>query len=379
MQSFLRPTLRLAFRPIPSFFYKHHLSCSYSSMTEEDDVPHFKFWEEPLGLPAAAGYGFFQGGPGSRFRLATKVGYGTTSSVWLAWDSSMNRCASCRSFNVFQLQLLPSRAIAVALGRLLDHFYLPGVEDDGEHLCLVIELGGNLHFIQQQLPDYGYLPLVTAKRILWHVLGAISHMHSLGIAHTARPSTLKANLPRTYEPTRSLDKMVTSYVTQKFPPPPTSLAQLASGSFKLSDFGNAQIVDSQTTDDITPLDLRPPEIVLGGDWDQSVDIWTFGCLAFHLLTRGSMFAPCAIPERNASIEDGLLFQMVCYSGDTFKRDFLSRCRRTLEFFNRDSTPKKFDAYIGKGLVNCVREGANGMMSDADVHAVALFFGKMSSP
>ena len=40
----------------------------------------------------------------------------------------------------------------------------------------------------------------------------------------------------------------------------------------------AQIVSDQTTDDITPLGLRAPEVVLGGEWNESVDIWTFGCM-----------------------------------------------------------------------------------------------------
>ena len=41
---------------------------------------------------------------------------------------------------------------------------------------------------------------------------------------------------------------------------------------------SAQFISDQTTDDITPLGLRPPEVMLGGKWDESVDIWTFGCL-----------------------------------------------------------------------------------------------------
>jgi serine/threonine-protein kinase SRPK3 len=103
---------------------------------------------------------------------------------------------------------------------------------------------------------------------------------------------LKANLPRTHPPERSLTKMVTAFVTQSFPPP--TFSELAVGKFTLADWGSgrsgitfaglaldviaAQFVNSQTTDDITPLGLRPPEIVLGGEWDESVDIWTFGCI-----------------------------------------------------------------------------------------------------
>ena len=59
---------------------------------QQEEVPHFTFSEEPLGLPASEGYGYFQGGPGmslgpdNRFLLQAKLGFGTASSVWLARD-----------------------------------------------------------------------------------------------------------------------------------------------------------------------------------------------------------------------------------------------------------------------------------------------------
>jgi len=59
---------------------------------EQPTVPHFTFSEEPLGLPASEGFGYFQGGPGlilcpaNRFKLQAKLGFGTASSVWLARD-----------------------------------------------------------------------------------------------------------------------------------------------------------------------------------------------------------------------------------------------------------------------------------------------------
>ena len=41
---------------------------------------------------------------------------------------------------------------------------------------------------------------------------------------------------------------------------------------------SAQFVSNKTTNNITPLGLRAPEVVLGGEWNESVDIWTFGCM-----------------------------------------------------------------------------------------------------
>ena len=73
------------------------------SANEKQDIPRFTFSEEPLGLPASEGFGWFQGGPGltlgpdCRFTLQAKLGFGTTSSVWLARDCMYDSLSfSCR-------------------------------------------------------------------------------------------------------------------------------------------------------------------------------------------------------------------------------------------------------------------------------------------
>jgi serine/threonine protein kinase len=133
----------------------------------------------------------------------------------------------------------------------------------------------------------------------------------------------------------------------------------------------AQFVSDQTTDDITPLGLRPPEIVLGGEWDQSVDIWTFGCLVsyccrqygmklseivihqvFTLLTHRPLFKPMKSPEDDASEEDVLLFQMIIFCGEFFKPDLLRRCSRSLDYFNPDcASPLNFSPMCTRRFFN----------------------------
>ena len=44
------------------------------------------------------------------------------------------------------------------------------------------------------------------------------------------------NPPRTYPPERSLNKMVSAFLSQSFPPP--TLDELPSCNFKLADFSN---------------------------------------------------------------------------------------------------------------------------------------------
>jgi serine/threonine-protein kinase SRPK3 len=102
--------------------------------------------------------------------------------------------------------------------------------------------------------------------------------------------------PLVYGPCQSLDKVVTqAFVSTQLPLP--SMAELERCDFKVADFSNgdfstatqrvltlilmflqAQELDDQTSDQVTPLTLRAPEIILGGPWDEKIDIWSFGCL-----------------------------------------------------------------------------------------------------
>ena len=254
--------------------------------------------------------------------------------ILTGYATHLNRDHKLRELEV--LQRLSSTTPDDSSGhcvRFLAQFIHPGIEEDGEHLCLVTELfWSNVQDFQETLQG-GFIAVPTVKQILRHLLLGIARLHKCGIAHTGMLPLLKSydndclsckladikpdnimiglgrhwttdainnwvmeNPPRAYAPERSLNKMVSAYLSQSFPPP--TLDELPSCNFKLADFSNgmsseslleflaicdlyslsAQFVSDQTTDDITPLGLRPPEVVLGGEWNESVDIWTFGCI-----------------------------------------------------------------------------------------------------
>jgi len=242
---------------------------------EQQGVPNFTFSEEPLGIPASEGYGYFQGGPGlvigpnNRFLIQAKLGFGTASSVWLARDLSENKHVAIKILSGYATQLNHEhklRELEVLqclssitsqqpdhLARLATHFFHQGIEDDGEHLCLVMDL---FHGSVDEARDFHgvFIPVPTVKRILRHLLLGIAHLHKCGVAHTdLKPdnimidlgdnwptevidSWVKANPPRTYAPERSLHKMVSPIVSQSFPP--ATLDELVSCNFRLADFSN---------------------------------------------------------------------------------------------------------------------------------------------
>lgn len=70
----------------------------------------------------------------------------------------------------------------------------------------------------------------------------------------------------------------------------------------LADWGVATWVDPHRrfTNNIAPLELQSPELIIRAAWDNTVDIWQLGCLTISLLERASLFSgiePIASYER----------------------------------------------------------------------------------
>ncbi|KAK0244245.1 kinase-like domain-containing protein [Armillaria nabsnona] len=175
------------------------------------------FVEEPLGLPAKERYGwpyldFNESiGPDNCYVISRKLGWGMSSSTWLARDKmyappvSLTMCLP----NIFRensyvaleilnghhtnlveqnlvwelevLECVSSPSSPHCLG-LLSHFTFPGKRNAGQHLCLVTKvLGGD---VKSLFLKRGIFPLPLAKRILLHLLRGIAHAHSRGVVHT---------------------------------------------------------------------------------------------------------------------------------------------------------------------------------------------------
>lgn len=69
---------------------------------------------------------------------------------------------------------------------------------------------------------------------------------------------------------------------------------------------------------VTPVGLRPPELILTRAVDQTLDIWSFGCLVFELITGRPLFC---IPVSEMEDDDHLLnldAQLGALLGELFK-------------------------------------------------------------
>ncbi|TFK74735.1 hypothetical protein BDN72DRAFT_629221 [Pluteus cervinus] len=169
---------------------------------------------------------------------------------------------------------------------------------------------------------------------------------------------LAKNPPKTYDPVPSPKGLVESWVSHQFPP--AQVNELSDVSFFLYNLSNARFVGRTKPEIVTPLELRPPEILLGGEWDESIDIWMLGNLVFYLLTLKTPFTTSLVSfEYNCfwprsfgmfqelskdwpkSSVDFLLAQMSAFCQKAFPPELLQTCENRDEYFDASGRLKRY--------------------------------------
>lgn len=257
-----------------------------------------------------------------QYRVLRKLGCGSFSTVWLARDQINHRIVAlkiqaagkyARPTEVSMFRHLSREASphpgAKHINTLLDTFEHRG--PNGTHVVLVIEamgptvnsmashLGSNPPARRSSCAKY---PLEMARVMLKHTLLAVDFLHQQGITHgDLQPGNLlfaiagldglsedqlrgARHLSRVRRLDRKEDRWAPRYLAHDDP-----LIELVPQgpdhlTIKLSDMGSVFWSDDPPETLVTPLGLRAPEIVLRGKITPAIDIWTFGCLVFELIT-----------------------------------------------------------------------------------------------
>ncbi|KAF5624006.1 CMGC SRPK kinase [Fusarium sp. NRRL 25303] len=284
-----------------------------------------------------------------QFKVIRKLGEGAYSTVWLAHDLRNSRYVALKiliSENTeetsHELHVLHHLAkVAPQDGtrhvtQLLTDFEHKG--PNGIHKCLVFEpMGPSVNSMVYELPQfkprkYGMkirYPPQMAKRILLQSLHGLAFLHNNGVAHG---DFQPGNILFSVQSVDSLDeaslRQEENVQTKSISPPverldgkqdrwaprylclAQPLAPYASVSenlrVKLSDMGGAYFLNDPPKKPITPLGLRAPEFVLMGEVNKSLDIWSFGCLVFELVTGQPLFCTPAYGDRTEEDDNHIL-------------------------------------------------------------------------
>ncbi|KAI5196597.1 hypothetical protein E4T39_07725 [Aureobasidium subglaciale] len=249
-----------------------------------------------------------------RYQIVGKLGFGGTSTVWLARDLrsapfSFTTSADAHVSNYHQShsdaeletykrienapQHHPGRT---AIRTLLDYFEVQGPK--GSHRCLVHPaLWESILDLKHRNPIQR-LPATVVASILKRLFDALDLLHNeCRVAHT---DIKEANIMLGAD-----DSVLADFEREQLenPCPRKELPEgtiyqsrelnmpRAIGEPMLCDFGSAVPLDDEVEhrEDIQPNIYRAPEIILDIPWSYSVDIWNVGCVAWDAFEGGRLF------------------------------------------------------------------------------------------
>ncbi|GES64101.1 serine protein kinase [Aspergillus terreus] len=284
-----------------------------------------------------------------QYKVIRKLGDGSYSTVWLARDLkyvALKILVSKISESTTELKMLrhisrvaPTQG-AQHITQLLDEFEHRG--PNGVHKCLVFEpMGPSVNTMVEELPQFNprrwemkvRYPPPMAKGILKQSLQALAFLHENGPAHGDFQSgnmlftlndidSMPEDVLRQAEdvqarsispPVQRLDgkqdKWAPRYLCVAQPLVPFTC--YAEGfKVKLSDMGGGAFLPFPSyffidppTKPVTPRGLRAPELILTGAVNNTLDVWSFGCLVFELITGQPLFC---VPWSDFEDDDHLL-------------------------------------------------------------------------
>ncbi|KFK30188.1 hypothetical protein AALP_AA7G229500 [Arabis alpina] len=318
------------------------MSCSSSSGSEGE--------EEGFDAYRKGGYHAVRiGDPfsGGRYIAQRKLGWGQFSTVWLAFDTltssyvALKIQKSAQQFAQAALHEIEFLSAAAdgdventkCVVRLIDHFKHTG--PNGQHLCMVLEFLGDSLLRLIRYNRYKGLKLDKVREICRCILTGLDYLHrELGMIHSdLKPENilLCSTIDSAKDPVRSgvtpvlekpegnanggastmnmiekklkrRAKRAVAKISERRGSMVGTLGEEGSSKTercldgidmrcKVVDFGNACWADKQFAEEIQTRQYRAPEVILKSGYSFSVDMWSFGCTAFELVTGDMLFAP----------------------------------------------------------------------------------------
>ncbi|KAI3161482.1 hypothetical protein DTO012A9_8978 [Penicillium roqueforti] len=348
LSSFLKSLPRLGRRWTPlNFTNQNFTRIPTSHAIEEETIPGYvagRYYPTRIGEILK-----------DRYQVVGKLGFGVSSTVWLARDMDYRRYVTLKIFiksTTMGQQLDDELKIYKRIesaprnhaGRkyvrsLLDSFDINGPED--KHRCLVHPP------LWESMLDFLFrnpvqrLPTPILAVTLHRLFLALDYLHTeCKIIHTdIKADNIMFGIAddsvfRDFEndelqdpcPRKELDGR-TIYTSSVLRTPKDV------GAPVLCDFSSAVMGDEQHTEDIQPDIYRAPEVILQVPWSYSVDVWNVGCVIWNLFEGGSLFSG-QDPEFKAYRSRAHLAEMIRLLGLP-PPNFLARGSHTKKFFSEE--------------------------------------------
>ncbi|KAJ4387393.1 hypothetical protein N0V93_007984 [Gnomoniopsis smithogilvyi] len=289
-----------------------------------------------------------------RYQIVGKLGYGTTSTVWLARDLIGCQHVTLKLFinskamgdqldneiSMYKrIEAGPKNHVGrSAVRSMLDSFNIDG--PDGQHRCLVHPplWESVLDFLHRN--PVRRLPAPVLAFILQRTFQALDYLHSeCQIIHTdIKASNImfgigdksvftefeEAEMSNPSPRKEESDGRVI-YVSRELGMPKQWGAPI------LCDFGSAVLGNELHVEDVQPNVYRAPEVILEVPWSYSIDIWNLGCVIWDIYQGGHLFTGND-PEHNTYRSRAHLAEIIALLGPP-PSSLLSQANLSHKFFS----------------------------------------------
>ncbi|KAH7317229.1 kinase-like protein [Rhexocercosporidium sp. MPI-PUGE-AT-0058] len=240
-----------------------------------------------------------------RYQVLTKVGYGTSSNVWL-----------CRDLREQSYWIIKLHVNTLKHNRELEVYkHLAGV---------TIEHSGRLYVRRHE----------NSFKIK-----SLNFLHDADVIHTDLHSDnlLIAITDDSILSTVEEDEIRTPSARKRVGDTFTYVSRYmlgGAGPLALCDLGQARI-GKERFGNAMPMSYRAPEIILNMKWDNSVDMWGLGLLAWDLLERESLFR--TYDNKSEELNNAYHLAVMTALLGPPPTEFLKRSKETSKYWSIDGT------------------------------------------
>ncbi|KAJ6150677.1 protein kinase [Penicillium chermesinum] len=327
----------------------------------------------------------------SRYQVVGKLGYGGHSTVWLCRDLQQHEYVTLKIYEhdsspgkrekeVYQhlRSIQSSHKGSVLVRRAIDDFLIRSVDKKYSYQCLVHPpLAMSICELRNRIIEK-VLPADLLKPTLIHILLALDFLHTEAkVTHTdiqendVMLSVEDESILSEFEEAeksspspRKIDGDRVIYSSRDLGIPKVH------GRPILADFGEARFISTlgKQWEDVQPLVYRAPEVVLQMPWNEKIDIWNVGTLAWALFERKPLFYA---RDSNGNISDSHhLARMIAIMGMPPK-DMIRNSEYATKFFDSKGN------WIGTAEIPCVSlEKLESNLRDTQQRLFISFMRKM---
>ncbi|ODA80587.1 hypothetical protein RJ55_03546 [Drechmeria coniospora] len=314
---------------------------SQDQAIEEETIPEYK---AEYFYPVRLGEVFH-----NRFQTVAKLGYGSSSTIWLARDLCEHQYVALKvyihnsarhrelPFYDHLDKFLPSKHRgARKVRKLLASFEVDGPR--GKHVALALQVSQmSIRDMDTVFMDGNGFNEGFVQGAVIELLEALDFLHTevqcvhtdvhpgnllLGLDDDSLFQALEENEFSSPVPRKQLEDRVI-YLSRLMKP--------KAGPLLLSDFGEARLGPGPHAGDIMPIMYRAPETLLRIQWGCPVDIWSVGLTAWQLLEGKTLFTA---RKEDGSFSDGVhLAELIAALGPPPPGLLRRNHKRALEYWD----------------------------------------------